>query len=280
MNKDFTAFIIVAFIIALGFLIWQNNNLKTTYITYENDKLSVDFEGFSIVQISDLHSKKFGKNHKNIIAQIKRAKPNIILITGDLIDRRRYDLETSIEFIKLAIEIAPIYYVAGNHEAWSHKYADIKAKLLSNGVFVLDNEKKEIKINDSKIEIIGLKDPAFDTIEGSKQINLEVFKENLANLTMGSSFKILLSHRPEIFDLYHKAKVDLIFSGHAHGGQVRLPIIGGLFSPNQGFLPKYTSGKHKIENSTLIVSGGLGNSLIPLRIFNNPELIHLKFNTK
>lgn len=102
--------------------------------------------------------------------------------------------------------------------------------------------------------------------------------DTLNDLKNRENFKILLSHRPELFLIYSHFNIDLIFSGHAHGGQIRLPLIGGLIAPNQGYFPKYTSGKHILQNSTLIVNRGLGNSLFPQRLFNHPEIILLKLS--
>lgn len=268
--------ITVYFIIVLLILIYlgfQNGHLKTTTIKYSNDKLPKSFDNFTIIHVSDLHSKKFGEGQIKILNKIKKENPDIILVTGDLIDRRRYDLETSMLFITGAVEIAPVYYVSGNHEAWSLRYGEIKERLLKSGVYVLDNETSEIVIGEDKIEVLGIKDPAFDTPEGIKDIYLTNFIQNLNSFSQSENFQILLSHRPELFDLYVNEEIDLIFSGHAHGGQFRLPFIGGLFAPDQGLFPKYTSGKHKINGSTLVVSRGLGNSVFPLRLFNNPEIV-------
>lgn len=265
-------YIIIIFSI-LVFLIFQNSNIKTTTIKYSNDKLPKSFDNFTIIQVSDLHNKRFGKDQAKLLNKVKKENPDIILVTGDLIDRRRYDLETSMLFIDGAVEIAPVYYVSGNHEAWSLKYDEIKDKLIKAGVVVLDNKVSEIFVGKSKIEVIGVMDPAFDTPEGIKDIYLSNFIQNLNSLSQSDNFKILLSHRPELFDIYVTEEIDLTFSGHAHGGQFRLPLIGGLFAPHQGFFPKYTSGKHKISEYTLVVSRGLGNSLFPLRIFNNPEIV-------
>lgn len=266
-------FVIIVVTLILVFIIFQNSNLNTTTINYSNNKLPKEFDGYTIIQISDLHNKRFGDNQVELLNEIKKEDPDMIVVTGDLIDRRRYDLDIAMMFIDGAIEIAPVYFVSGNHEAWSFKYDEIKAQLLDAGVVVLDDEVKTIAIDNSSIDILGLKDPAFDTPEGFQQLNLGNFQNKLDKLKDDDNFQILLSHRPELFGLYCNAGIDLTFSGHAHGGQFRLPIIGGFFAPNQGFFPKYTNGSHKLKDSTLIVSRGLGNSVIPLRIFNNPEIV-------
>lgn len=255
------------------FFIWQNNNIVTTDITYSNPKIPIDFNGFTIVQISDLHNKSFGKDQKYLLNKIKYANPDIIVITGDLIDRRKYNLDTAMVFIEGAVDIAPVYYVSGNHEAWSGDYENIKRQLLDQGVNVLDDEKIDLTIDESEIEIIGLSDPDFLTssyMEGTDRSNLE---NKLKALSDDSIFQILLCHRPELFDIYVEEKVDLIFTGHAHGGQFRIPYLGGLVAPDQGLFPEYTSGIHKRDESSMLVNRGLGNSIIPIRIFNRPEIV-------
>ena len=267
--------IIVAFIIAILslFCVWQNNDITTTQIAYSNAKIPDEFNGYTIVQISDLHNKEFGKDQGRLLQKVKAISPDIIVVTGDLVDRRKYDLDTAIAFIKGAMEIAPVYFVSGNHEAWSGDYKNISQSLLSCGVKILDDNKVKFIKNEANIEILGLSDPDFATsnyMEGTKSSKL---KEQLMVLSDDSVFQILLSHRPELIDVYANENIDLIFSGHAHGGQIRIPFIGGLVAPDQGLFPKYTSGTYTQNQSTLVVSRGLGNSIIPVRIFNRPEIV-------
>jgi len=255
------------------FIFVQNNWIQSTSISYENQKIPEAFDGYKILHISDLHNKSFGKNQKRLLNKVKEESPDIIVITGDLIDRRKYDLDTAVTFVEGALKISPIYYVSGNHEAWSGKYALIKKKLTELGVQVLDNRKIRIIKKNEMIEILGLSDPAFFTSNYLDGTNTLVLEEHLSDLSDPSTFQILLSHRPELFELYIEKNINLIFSGHVHGGQFRLPFIGGIFAPNQGLFPKYSSGAYSKNKSTLIVSRGLGNSIIPVRLFNRPELI-------
>lgn len=272
--------VIFLIIVSIVFFLWQNNDILTTNIEYKNSKVPETFNGFSIVQVSDLHNKEFGKGQNRLIKKIKEASPDIIVITGDLIDRRRYNIHTSMVFIKAAIKIAPIYYVPGNHEAWSGKYDDIKKELMDAGVNVLDDEKLDLVKGPSKIQIIGVKDPSFLTSTYSQDTDYSDLEKTVKDLSKDSSFQILLSHRPEIFDFYAKENIDLSFTGHAHGGQFRIPFIGGLVVPDQGFFPKYTSGLYKKGGSSMVVNRGLGNSIVPIRIFNRPEIIKLVLNNK
>ena len=265
LNKKVIIFLILLSVI--GFVLYQNNIIEKTYIEYSSDRVPEDFNGYKIVHISDLHNKSFGKNQEKLLKKIEEISPDIIAITGDLIDRRKYNLEVALSFVKGAVDIAPVYYVSGNHEAWSGKYEEIKDELISLNVQVLDDEKISIHRKDEFIDIIGLKDPDFHTSND--------LEDQLMNLSEENNFQILLSHRPELINLYSKEKIDLIFSGHAHGGQFRLPFIGGIIAPDQGLFPEYSSGLYVKDKSTLIVSRGLGNSIIPLRLFNQPEIIVL-----
>lgn len=274
---------IIIFLILLstiGFVFYQNNMIESTYIEYSSDRVPEAFSGYQIVHISDLHNKNFGKDQGKLLKKIKEETPDIIVITGDLIDRRKYNLEVAISFVKGAVDIAPVYYVSGNHEAWSGQYKEIKNRLVSLDVKVLDDEKARINKKNEFIDLIGLKDPYFHSssyLEGNDTLAME---NHLSNLSDEDNFQVLLSHRPELIDLYSNEKIDLIFSGHAHGGQFRLPFIGGIVAPDQGFFPKYTSGLYIKNQTTLVVSSGLGNSIIPIRIFNRPEIIILKIRKK
>lgn len=263
-------FIVISILI---FFFWQNNDIVITEISHSNSKLPDEFNGYKILQISDLHNKEFGKGQRRLLKEIDKVAPDVIVVTGDLIDRRKYDLDTALVFIKGAVKIAPVYYVSGNHEAWSGEYINIKNELLNCGVRLIDDTKDKLIKGEKSIEILGLSDPDFLTSSYMEGTNSSKLEEQLEKLSDSSVFQILLSHRPELFILYANENIDLIFSGHAHGGQFRIPYLGGLVAPDQGFFPKYTSGKYVQNQSTLIVSRGLGNSVIPIRIFNRPEIV-------
>lgn len=282
LNKKFTRriVILIIFILLSVMLIYQNNDLKITNSVYINEKVPLSFNGFKICQISDLHNKEFGENQKTLLKKVKKNEPDIIVVTGDLIDRRKYNLDVAMDFIVGAIKIAPVYYVSGNHEAWSNQYTDIKKRLTDEGVIVLDNEITSITTENSSIHILGLSDPDFlthDYLDGTNTSKLEM---KLNEWSTNENFKILLSHRPELFELYAENNMDLVFCGHAHGGQFRIPFIGGVIAPDQGIFPKFTSGFYTDKSTTMYVSRGLGNSIIPLRIFNDPEIVFVTLQTK
>ena len=271
-NKKKFVIILLLILLITVFLIFQNNNLVISEYDYENNNIPSSFNGFKVVHISDLHNKLFGKDQRRILKKVENIDPDIIVITGDLIDRKKYNLDKAMKFINGAIKIAPIYYVSGNHEARSGKYSILQEQLLKAGVAVLDNEMIKIKKDNDLIDIIGVSDPAFvsDSLFEDSIIELE---KTLENYKENDNFKILLSHRAELFDIYFENNMDIIFSGHAHGGQIRIPFVGGIIAPDQGFFPKHSQGVYTNQDSTMYVSRGLGNSLFPFRIFNRPEII-------
>ncbi|MDW7668155.1 MAG: metallophosphoesterase [Bacillota bacterium] len=274
MNRPLQILTIIGILIfIILFLIFSNNSIVITEHNYKNNKIPSYFDGFKILQVSDLHNKKFGENQQKIIEKIEGISPDIILITGDLIDRRKYDLNLAESFINQIVKIAPVYYSSGNHEAWSGKYSDIKMMLIKNEVTVLDNQVEKYYIDNESIHIIGLKDPAFLASNYLDGINTIVIEEFLTKYENKEEFEIVLSHRPELLDLYENHDIDVVFSGHAHGGQIRLPYIGGILAPDQGFFPKYDEGRYDLGSTTMYVSRGLGNSIFPFRIFNRPELV-------
>ncbi len=253
------------------FCTWQNNDIVTTRIDYRSERLPAAFDGYTVVHISDLHNKRFGKGQGRLLEQIEKAGPDIIFVTGDLIDARHTDLDAAMELISGAAKLAPVYYVSGNHEARSGVYPELKERLTLSGATVLDNDAVKIGENGAYFNVIGLSDPAFFPPRSGKK----TMQETLGSLHTDSDalFNILLSHRPELFELYAGSGVDLVFSGHAHGGQVRLPFLGGLVAPGQGFFPEYTSGTYEKGGTTMVLSRGLGNSIIPVRVFNRPEIV-------
>ncbi|WP_317856254.1 metallophosphoesterase [Chakrabartyella piscis] len=250
---------------AFGFCYWQNNHIQVTKHTYTTN-IPEDLDGFTITQVSDLQSKSFGADQNSLLEKVAQTNPNIIVITGDLIDRNHTDIEASMTFIAGARKIAPIYFVTGNHEHQSGVWEELSDLLIEADVTILDNGKSIIEYNNEIITLIGLAD---------KRVN-PYYAEALSTLTQGmnpNGLTILLSHRPELFESYAEYPIDLAFTGHAHGGQIRLPFVGGLFAPNQGFFPEYTSGAYEINDTTMYVSRGLGNSTFPIRFGNRPEIV-------
>ena len=211
--------------------------------------------------------------YSDLLALLSEVEPHVIVLTGDLIDSRQTDIEIALDFAGKAVQIAPVYYVSGNHESRVPEYEQLKTGLTDLGVTVLENQKVQITKDGESITLMGIQDPSFrtDYLFGDAE---SVSRQAIASLQNESDgFTVLLSHRPELFDLYVDTGVDLVFSGHAHGGQFRLPFVGGLVAPNQGLFPKYDAGIYADGNTNMLVSRGVGNSILPFRINNCPEVI-------
>ncbi len=253
----------------------QNNSIDITELEYKSHTLPGAFDGFRIVQISDLHNKSFGKEQSVLSEKVRRLEPDIIVVTGDLIDKRHPNLDKAMDFIEKAVNFSTVLFVPGNHEQWFRSYPLLSRMLQEAGVIVLNDSKAVLKRNGERITVTGKKDISFLKPYYLKEDLPVKFFQSLKALYRESDteFNILLCHRPERFVMYERAGFDLVFCGHAHGGQIRLPLIGGLFAPNQGFFPKYSEGMHQKENTTMVVSRGLGKSVMPLRIFNHPEIV-------
>lgn len=265
------AMVICLIIMAAIMLYKGNTSIGVTRITVSDEKIPDSFKGFRILHISDFHNAKFGEGQKKILDMIKSESPDMIAITGDLVDSRRTDIDTAMELIDGITELGiPVYYVTGNHEARIDDYDELEKRLTESGVRLLRNEKETIEINGESITIAGADDPAFG-------LTGKDFSDMLKGLA-DENYTILLSHRPELFDLYCEAGTDLVLSGHAHGGQVRIPFVGGLVAPNQGLFPEYTEGLYEKDGIKMIVSRGLGNSIIPLRVNDPPELVLITLN--
>ncbi|MDF2607917.1 MAG: calcineurin-like phosphoesterase family protein [Bacillales bacterium] len=267
-NKILWFLLLILFLVV--FLHIQNNWIETTKVTVDSQKTPKNFKGYKIVQLSDLHNKMFKNNQESLVDKIDKINPDIVVITGDIIDSRRYDLYPSLTLVKKLAPKYPIYYVTGNHEQRIEEFDDLIEMLKANGVVVLSNESVEIEIKGHKILLSGVEDPSYpaDSYDENEQI-----ARNLEKVQNGDLLNILLSHRPEHFEQYVEFNFDLVFSGHAHGGQFDLPFIGGVIAPNQGLFPKYTKGVHTKNNTNMVVSRGLGNSIFPFRLFNRPEII-------
>lgn len=262
---------VILLLTLIVFCYWQNNGLEYTYYQYETDKIGNDLDGYRIVQISDLHNKEFGKNQEKLLDKISQYEPDMIVVTGDIVDSNHTDVDTAIAFLEGAVKLAPVYYITGNHEYWfeEKERQQLISRIEQTGTIYLYNSNVEItKGNDSFI-MIGLDD------ESLKDVTLHTLLEETQN-----QFVLLLAHEPQNMDKYSKEEVDLVLSGHAHGGQVRLPFIGGLVAPDQGFFPEYTEGFYEENATSMIVSRGLGNSVIPIRVFNRPEIVCVELKCK
>ena len=270
----------MALVMLIIWIAWGNKALELNSYIISSDKLPEAFNGFLIAQVSDLHNAEMGKDNEKLISMLKDAAPDIIVITGDMIDSRNTKVDVALDFAEQAVKIAPCYYVTGNHEARVDEYSDLKDGLLELGVIVLEDARAEIELSDKIITLIGVDDPSFQTdyLFGDDET---IMKSKLNELTSeDDGYTVLLSHRPELFDTYVESGVDLVFSGHAHGGQFRIPFVGGVVAPNQGVFPKYDAGIYSEGDTNMVVSRGVGNSIIPFRVNNRPEVILIELTTQ
>lgn len=262
-----------------GWAVWSNQSVVQTEYMLESDRVPQAFNGFRIAQVSDLHNRQMGKNNKNLLAMLTACRPDIIVFTGDMIDSRQTDIEVTVRFAREAVKIAPCYYVPGNHESRLTEYAEFKQKLLDAGVTVLEDAAVAIERSGARILLQGMVDPAFRTDDILLHMD-ETVRAQLESLPKEDAFTVLLSHRPELFPQYKDHSADLVFTGHAHGGQIRLPWIGGLYTPSQGWFPEYDAGTFTEQGVTMIVSRGVGNSAFPLRVNNRPEVVVVELTHK
>ena len=262
--------IILALIIIIGlyalYNMYQNTQLEKNFYQVQSDKV---IGNVRVVCISDLHMKEFGNDNERLKETIENLSPDIIAVVGDMnMESRPDDYGVVLTLCRALNNIAPVYYSLGNHEidamlfSDSAIYDDIKAA----GIKIMNNESETVDIKGTPIDIIGLTqgpDTYYD-------YGIQFFNKAM-NAT--DNFKLVLTHYPENFlGVLEEYNIDLALSGHAHGGQVRLPWIGGLYSADQGFLPELCDGYHEIENSKLIVTRGLGKSGGIPRINNKPEV--------
>ena len=286
-----TPIIILLLIAALCVAAFWHGIVMRRY-TIESDKIPAG-QTIRAVLISDLHSYIYGENQSRIVHRIILANPDIILLAGDIADDRTPILGTEL-FLAGIQNIAPIFYVTGNHEYWTRDIAGIKQMFRDFGVTVLEDEYVEVEINGTTLVIAGVCDPECSRMgnRGSRPIiqqalygftsgtkdndNLLIMQQAFGHLEADDGrFKILLSHRPELIHQQRQFPFDLVVSGHSHGGQVRIPfLVNGLFAPNQGLFPPYAGGLYTHDNLTHIVSRGvtINHPRLP-RIFNPPEIV-------
>ena len=242
----------------------QSAELTASHYVFRSPKVKGALEGFRITQISDLHNKEFGKDNCRLLALTEGQLPDIIVITGDLTDSYRPDLNKALNAAGRLAKLAPCYYVTGNHE---HRMAKDKQEgfyraLAERGVMLLRNEAVTLGLG-AGFRLVGV---------DCNQARTDTLRELMADRPAGE-LNILLSHKPHYAREYEQAGADLVLTGHAHGGQWRLPGVGAVYAPGQGLLPRYTAGMYRLGKTVLCVSRGLGNSSFPLRIENKPEIV-------
>lgn len=265
INKTLIWLLLSVFLIMLVFVTWSIPKLQTTHYTIDSPKLDAEVK---LVVISDLHSSNFGDKQEQLISEIKKQSPDLILMTGDIIDATK-----SVEPVKFLLNgiknICPIYYIYGNHEQHAARKPNAKALLETYGVKIMEEVYAEENINGQKIHICGLRDPQDKVAPDTWQKGLSFLSDQVQE----DAYTILLSHRPTFVDYYKQTNFDLIVCGHAHGGQWRIPFINkGIYTSDEGFFPKYYQGLHDLGRQKMIISRGLALEDIP-RFNNRPELV-------
>jgi predicted MPP superfamily phosphohydrolase len=262
---------LIAFLsITVAWIAWGNTAVETNVYIIENEDVPFAFDGFRIAQISDFHDAEIGKDNERLLKMLRESKPDIIVITGDFIDSRRTDVGHSLDFAKEAVKIAPCYYVTGNHEGRVPEYKELREGLIELGVCVLENEAVGIERDGEVITLIGVHDQSMG-LDGGLISELGA-KENI--------FTLLIAHRPATFSVARDSGIDLLLCGHVHGGQFRIPLLGGVFGPGQGFFPEHDAGLFVEDATTMIISRGIGNSAFPFRVNNRPEIVVAELHPK
>jgi len=287
LKRNIVIVLSVVLLLFAWFLNFENNSINVTSIGVKHEAIPVKFNGYKIVQISDLHGKMFGPDQSDLVLAVKKTNPDLIVVTGDLIDRRHYDEEPGVLLLEKVKDVAPAYFVTGNHEWWSGRFDFLEERLVRSGVNVLRGDHIKIERGGQSLIVVGIDDVAkyFDAPDFGDSVearNRAVIRE-LSNATEGitrEDFTILLAHRPENMPIYSAFGMDLILSGHTHGGQINIPFIGALVAPDQGFFPKYSAGVYEEDGSTMVINRGLGNSIFPVRLLNRPEIVVVTLRTQ
>ena len=254
-----------------------NNSIEKTTYEVASSRSPLLFDGFCIVQISDLHDHRFGPFQPRIMKYVREARPDVIAITGDITQEGRLRIQDFRDLARQLTAVAPVFFATGNHEASCPDLPGLLAELEREGIAVLRSSSVTIQRGGQQIAIAGIDDPQIFHIRGRpwREMGERWYAELVRFRTSlpAGRFTVLLSHRPELIRAYARLGFDVVLTGHAHGGQIRLPGIGGLYAPNQGWLPRYTSGVYTLGPTAEIVSRGLGGSIFPIRVFNRPEIV-------
>lgn len=260
----------------LGIYLHQNKFVSKREFNIIDKKIPSNFNGYKIIQLSDIHSDKIGISDILFLEKIKAEKPDIIVITGDLFDSYNNKPEIAYNLLSQFSSIAQCYFISGNHELrLLSEYEELKNFLERLGIINLNNKSKILSKGNQTINLSGIED--FNYFKMKDKINYYANYRNMLKYNfLKDEYNILLAHRPEKFEMYSDLGYSLIFSGHAHGGQWNIPFLGRIYAPSQGFFPKYTNGVYEKNNSKMIVSQGLGNSSFPTRINNRLEYIVVK----
>lgn len=297
MKKKYWFLILAILAASVIWNVYWNSRIVVHTYTHVTEEVPQAFDGFRIVQLTDLHSVRSEKQGQLVYDMICGQNPDVICVTGDLVDSRYYAKHgvegeaLTLALMEKLITLAPVYFIYGNHEMillddpQNNAFKNALEKL---GVQIINNELVSYtKETDGEfIYIGGIQDPSTlykDYRYAFLSNNGERMEAMLDAVTVGvrnEEFFLLLSHRPEYLEMYDQYPVDLVLTGHAHGGQFRLPFVGGVYAPGQGIFPKYTAGLYETDDLEMYVGTGIGNSVIPVRIFNPPEILTIILETQ
>lgn len=276
ISKRFVAIFVIVSVLMGVYTVFDNFRIDTDYITVSSPEIAGSFDGFKIAHISDYHNRMSQTVDSRLLSVLTAEKPDVIFLTGDLIDCRKTDVATALEFTEKLLSFAPVYYVTGNHECNfsilnKSCYDSFIADLKKLGVTVMSNSTMDLTGPDgSHIYLHGIEDPYFNSADSS---GISSATDTVcSSLQIEDGFNILLAHHPEQLGVYSKYGFDLVFSGHAHGGQITLFGLG-ILAPDQAIFPQYTSGLYENGGTKLILSRGIGYSIAPVRVFCSPHLI-------
>lgn len=259
---------------AAGMIYDSNTRIVVTDYSVASEKLPESFDGFTVVQLSDLHGAEFGRGNSRLLDKVKAAEPDMIAITGDMADEDT-DMAVIDSLLASLAEIAPCYYVSGNHEWGAGRMEEVRQCLDKHGVHYLSNDYVLSERDGESIVIAGVEDPngPFDMMRPDELVDIIKAEQE-------GSFRLLLGHRNYWAERYPKLEVDIIMCGHAHGGIVRLPFAGGVLGTGFEFFPEHVDGAEQVGQYTLVISRGLGNSIPVPRFLNNPEIVVLTLKSE
>lgn len=258
--------LLALFALAAGFVYWQNFTLQVEPVELFFESLPPQFDGLRVAELSDLHGRSFGKNNVRLLRTLQKARPDMICICGDLFDEKT-DLTMLEPLLTGLTDIAPVYYVTGNHEWQVKNLREILQKMRAWGVTVLENEGRVLSRGGAEMVVAGVHDPC-----GPYDMKTPAALVRELRSAQGNDFILMLSHRNDELTMWSQLGVQLVLSGHCHGGVVRLPFVGGVFGTRRELFPEYDAGVYRQDGTTLFVSRGLGYTNVHFRLFNRPHV--------
>ena len=266
MKRKALAAVAAAALLTGALLLDSRYNIQLTEYELSFAALPKEFDGFKIALISDLHGQSFGKENERLVTKLKQARPDLIAITCDTVTKRE-DIEALEDMLDGIFALAPTYYVNGNHE-WGGKWTErVETMMAEHNISCLSNEFEAFELDGAQIIICGVE----DRNGHADMIKPPALAEKLRE-TYPEDFVLWLQHRNDTLIYYPQLPVELVLSGHAHGGIIRLPFTDGLLGTQHNFFPTHTAGFYEKSGSALFVSRGLGNVGITFRLFNRPEV--------